>query len=90
MEQILDAPSSSQRTMQYAGFWIRVGAYFIDWIIMLVIQVMLSLVFVGAAGFGEPNIGLTVVILVVSVLYYCGMESSSKQGLWERWQLELR
>jgi uncharacterized RDD family membrane protein YckC len=80
MEQILDAPASSQRTLPYAGFWIRVGASFIDGIILLVVQVMLSLIFFGSAGLGESNLGLSVIMLVINLLYYCGLESSSKQA----------
>jgi len=42
--------------MQYAGFWIRLGAWFIDWIILVIAStlVYLPLSFVGIFSFDQP------------------------------------
>jgi uncharacterized RDD family membrane protein YckC len=80
MEQILDSPVNEQRTLNYAGFWIRFGAYIIDAIVMSFVQVILAYVFYGGYSFMEPNYSLTLISLVVGVLYFAVMESSSKQA----------
>jgi uncharacterized RDD family membrane protein YckC len=42
--------------MEYAGFWIRVGAWFIDYIIMAIASVIIyvPLTFMGFSSFDEP------------------------------------
>jgi uncharacterized RDD family membrane protein YckC len=42
--------------MQYAGFWIRLGAWFIDWIILAIVStlVYLPLSFIGIFSFDRP------------------------------------
>ena len=75
LDQILDTPVSSQRQMRYAGFWIRVGAYLIDYILMIVVNVVVGLVF-GGLGMLENLI----ISLAIGIAYFCGFESSEKQG----------
>ena len=88
-EQILDAPSSVGARLNYAGFWIRFAAYFIDAVIVTVVNVALTFVIFGGSflsgapetsGFFVQNISYTLVSLVVGILYFCGMESSSRQA----------
>jgi uncharacterized RDD family membrane protein YckC len=87
-EQILDAPSSVGARLNYAGFWIRFAAYIIDAIIITVVNVALSFALFGGSMFEAPetsgffvqNLSYTFVSLVVGVLYFCGMESSSRQA----------
>ncbi len=77
----------------YAGFWIRVGAYLIDFVIIMVGEWIVFSVF-GVSLFGmaslDPeasNIFATTggsiayaITLIGGVLYFVLMESSAKQG----------
>ena len=82
-EQILDAPADVGKKLQYAGFWIRVGAYFIDAIILWLANFAVSMVFLGGAsaamGMGA-NIPLLIVMSLAGIAYFVIMESSSRQG----------
>ncbi|MEP5938476.1 MAG: RDD family protein [Erythrobacter sp.] len=77
----------------YAGFWIRVGAYLIDTIIILIAQTIIFAAFgvslIGAdaldpaAGDAFANAGGGIAYLITTVggiLYFAIMESSAKQG----------
>jgi uncharacterized RDD family membrane protein YckC len=86
MEQILDLPSSGQRTLQYAGFWIRVAAYLIDTIVIYFVMFALMAV-VGIGAFTDPTdvnmsllVGVYVVVFLGVIAYFVGMESSAKQA----------
>lgn len=78
-----------EQTIQYAGFWKRVAAWFLDFIISLLgvfpIVLILGLLLIpttGDVGYNEAQWeGLgTVVGMIFSWLYYTLMESSSKQA----------
>lgn len=71
--------------MTYAGFWMRVGAYIIDAIILNIVAAVLGFILgigVGAAGGGEDAGGIIggVFGLVLSWIYFAAMESSQKQA----------
>jgi uncharacterized RDD family membrane protein YckC len=75
------AQSMDNQKTKYAGFWLRVGAYILDSIIMFPVGFVLGFVF----GFLEPEEGpgdaiLQLLIFVVTWLYFALMESSSIQG----------
>src|SRR5690349_7428210 len=86
MEQILDLPTS-QRTLQYAGFWIRFVAVIIDGIALGVVN-MIIFGLVGVelfnpdpAAFNFTAFFTAYALLVVLNLAYCVlMESSAKQA----------
>jgi uncharacterized RDD family membrane protein YckC len=80
MDEILDAPATSERKYTYAGFWIRVGASFLDGILLSIINAIISYAFLG--GLGNPStIAIYYIIsLVIGVAYHCVMESSEKQA----------
>ncbi|MFN8287054.1 MAG: RDD family protein [Chitinophagales bacterium] len=78
MEQILDAPEASEQKLEYAGFWIRVGAAFIDGIILLVVQQVVILLFGGS--YTHPSNAAQGINLLVGILYTSLMESSAKQA----------
>ena len=80
MDQILDAPLSSEKKLHYAGFWIRVGAYLIDGILLLILQVILAYAFFGGYSFMVPNYPLTGISTLIGILYFVVMESSAKQA----------
>ncbi len=80
MDQILDAPLSHERNFNYAGFWIRVAAYFIDAIILGVVQLILAYLLFGGYSFTNPNYALTGISSLIGIAYFCAMESSSKQA----------
>jgi tetratricopeptide (TPR) repeat protein/uncharacterized RDD family membrane protein YckC len=79
----------TEQPIQYAGFWKRVAAWLLDFIIMflgcVVIIIILGLLLIPTTG-NADNIqasweGLgTLVGLIFAWLYYTLMESSSKQG----------
>jgi uncharacterized RDD family membrane protein YckC len=85
MEQILDAPMGA-RTLQYAGFWIRVVAYLIDGVLLYIVMFLLMTIF-GIGMFTDPmniDYGALGTIYAISILtsigYFAGMESSAKQA----------
>jgi hypothetical protein len=47
MSEILDAPVGEQRAMATAGFWIRFAAYFIDGILLGIVNVIITLIVEG-------------------------------------------
>lgn len=86
MEQILDMPTTGQKTFNYAGFWIRVAAYFIDYIVLTIASWVIMMIF-GISAFTNPNdfdvtlfMGVYAAILGLYLVYYVAMESSSTQG----------
>ena len=77
----------------YAGFWIRVAAYLIDYVVISVAQLPIYLLFgisletvysldATDGGLFGTTMGIVtyVVSFVLVILYYALMESSSKQG----------
>jgi uncharacterized RDD family membrane protein YckC len=85
MEQILDLPSSGQRTLNYAGFWIRVAAYLIDGVVLYAVMFILMIPFgislTDPSTFDTSSMAiLYVLIFVLWIGYFIGMESSSKQA----------
>lgn len=79
-EQILDAPSSVGSKLNYAGFWIRFAAYFIDGVILAGVQFALMFLFASDASMFAPNLTLQLFSLVLGIAYFAGMESSSRQA----------
>lgn len=73
---------------RYAGFWIRVGAYIIDMLVLLIpnllISVLVELGFTGQVTFdsGRSDVELVdnVLTIVVDWLYFSLMESSTLQA----------
>lgn len=77
----------------YGGFWIRVGAYIIDAVILMIGQFLIFAIFgvsmLGAASLDPESAGIFettggviayLITLVGSVLYFALLESSSKQA----------
>ncbi len=69
--------------MQYGGFWIRLGAYLIDFVIM--IPVAFIIFAVTGTSFSEAAAGASTSVtdllnFVVGIAYFVGFESSSWQA----------
>lgn len=86
-DQILDSPITESRELNYAGFWIRAAAVFIDGLIVsAIIGVLAGLGFILMYSNTNPESVVMLIILIYgvaiigSVLYYVLMESSAKQG----------
>lgn len=80
-EQILDAPTGTERRLKYAGFWIRVAAAIIDSIIMYVVFFAVAFLFMdGLSSMAGLNITFQLIAAVAGILYFAGMESSSRQA----------
>jgi uncharacterized RDD family membrane protein YckC len=79
MEQILDLPSTGQRKINYAGFWIRAAALLIDG---LIVGVGYAAVLLAAGGLEDPTAAVIayVVVMVGGIAYFTLMESSAKQA----------
>ncbi|MDD2440457.1 MAG: RDD family protein [Methanosarcinaceae archaeon] len=67
------------KPLNYAGFWIRLGARLIDGIITYVLFMALTELFPRLAQQGS-SIEITYGPLVVGILYYTVLESSSMQA----------
>ena len=105
MEQFEKMENATQATVTYGGFWKRLAAYILDWIILTIISILVLLVFsasfgalLGGETFEEGNemalLGLTVgadlITLLIAWLYYAGMESSSKQATFGKLALGMK
>lgn len=78
---LLDQSSMDSFEPEYAGFWIRFAAAFIDAIILSIPQ--LALQYAMADQIAEMGAGFAlfyIIIIVLNWIYYAGMESSSNQG----------
>jgi uncharacterized RDD family membrane protein YckC len=67
----------------YAGFWIRFLAYFIDSILMGIVNVIILYAVVGIDTLADPQEGnfmSNVLTILVPLLYFTLMQSSSKQA----------
>lgn len=65
----------------YAGFWKRLAAMILDWLILMVPNTVVNLIIYSAAGRGlDGEIATQVYSAVATWLYYALMESSSVQG----------
>jgi uncharacterized RDD family membrane protein YckC len=71
-DQILDSPAAGNRQLQYAGFWIRVGAYLIDALILIIPNVIFTFVL--------PQVISSVASIAVGIAYFGYLESSEKQA----------
>jgi uncharacterized RDD family membrane protein YckC len=79
-QQILDAPSDVGKKLDYAGFWIRFGALIIDSVILQVVNVALAFIIVGNYNMVTPDVSVQIFSIVLGIIYYIGMESSSRQA----------
>ena len=79
-DQILDTPVDVNKKLKYAGFWIRFGAYFIDAVILWVVNFAVALAFMGGFSPTETNIPLQVFMGVLGIAYFAVMESSGRQA----------
>jgi len=73
-DQILDAPIVEVKRLEYAGFWIRAGAYILDSILLGVVNAVINL-----ALSPEPLL-YTVISLVTGIAYFTVMEASEHQA----------
>src|SRR5689334_21489625 len=80
MEQILDAPVSNKARINYAGFWIRVGATVVDSIVLIVIQLPIIYTLYDGWLIASADGSYNLISTIIGVAYYAGMESSSTQA----------
>jgi len=81
-DQILDAPQAELKKLRYAGFGVRVGAYFIDAFVLtaaIAVVVLISGGLVEATG-STSSYALGIVAVLLVFLYFPIMESSSNQA----------
>ncbi len=79
MQQIIDTPDEKTANLEYATFWARFGAIFIDGLILGVIQgiIFFSL---GNGDIQHPGAFARLVAIVLQLLYFTLMESSERQA----------
>lgn len=77
----MDSPLTPERTLKYAGFWIRFAALFIDGII-LVVPFFLITFLVADVGVDSDMFAVfyLAMVLVINPAYFALMESSEKQA----------
>lgn len=83
MDQILDSHTTEEHIeLEYAGFWIRFVAAFIDGILLAIVQQVLIFAVTGGTSFSgaAPGIGVSLLNLLIGITYTVGMESSAKQA----------
>jgi uncharacterized RDD family membrane protein YckC len=82
MDEILDAPISGERRLQYAGFWIRVAAAFIDGVILSIVYYIAFFSMIG--NIMNPDLStfwaVWIIMFFIYILYFPLLESSTKQG----------
>ena len=71
--------------MEYGGFWIRVGAYLVDLVILVIIAFVVALAtgqdLFDASAAASASYGVADLInLIVGIAYFAGFESSSWQA----------
>jgi uncharacterized RDD family membrane protein YckC len=85
---------NEEKSYNYGGFWVRFVASIIDGIVIFIIHSISSLVFFGTLFpmpqnpesleieylFSAQYLGSSIFSLVLDVVYYAGMQSSSKQA----------
>ena len=76
-----------EKNMNYAGFWKRFAAFFIDWLIYSIPLVILQLTLINPALIHEDahaylmfHILLNIVAALMVWIYFSAFESSSKQA----------
>ena len=79
-DQILDIPTTINRKLHFAGFWIRFVASIIDSIIVGGINLMLASSFFSDYNAFNPPLEANILYLIVGLGYFCGMESSGSQA----------
>ncbi|MBL7832864.1 MAG: RDD family protein [Cyclobacteriaceae bacterium] len=80
MYEIIDAPEREERTLNYAGFWIRVAAYLIDSVVLWLVNVVVSYIIFQSYSIYQSNLTLSLVSIVIAATYFALMESSERQG----------
>jgi uncharacterized RDD family membrane protein YckC len=89
------------RFRDYAGFWLRAGAFALDYLLILVYLIVLSLILLIFRQFGNgvewlfadrlraQVTGILILTLPV-ILYFALGESSARQATWGKQRLNLR
>lgn len=79
-EQILDAPVGVEKKLNYAGFWIRVAAAILDSMLLYAAFFGVAFLFMDGITSLGVNITLQLIFAAAGIIYFAGMESSSRQG----------
>lgn len=80
MDQILDTPHQEVPSFSYAGFWIRLGAYLIDTVLLWIVNVVISFFYLGSYSIYQSSIPVSLAAMLIGILYFVLMESSERQG----------
>lgn len=91
MDEILDLPQQQEfQQRHYAGFWIRVGAYLIDTIILGVANYAIGIVSTIGYNLMDSDWRGNLVSLALGLMYFSVMESSEKQATLGKMALNLK
>jgi uncharacterized RDD family membrane protein YckC len=86
MDDVLDTPVSTQHRFRYAGFWIRVAAYFLDGLLLSFVNYFIVMLLVAGSVNTTVRITIQVVVtyyitlLALNAFYFAIMESSARQA----------
>lgn len=79
-EQILDAPVEVDKKLNYAGFWIRFAAYFIDGVMLWLVNVAIAFLLLDGYSSLQVSVPLQLFSVVLGIAYFAVMESSTRQA----------
>ena len=88
-KQDFQRTTATRARVQYAGFWRRVGAWFIDGLIMSPVSwgIYFLTFWIGASVAEDEDLGAgiglligAILLIVLAWIYFAAMESSSKQA----------
>jgi uncharacterized RDD family membrane protein YckC len=79
-EHILDAPVEVDKKLNYAGFWIRFAAYFIDVVILWLVNIAIAFVILDGYSSLQTSIPLQLFSAAMGIAYFVIMESSARQA----------
>jgi len=81
MEEItLDKDLGKSNSKQYAGFWIRFAAIFIDAILVSILNAFISILLGKPAFSPEPDSEQSLISTLTGWLYFAILESSARQA----------
>lgn len=73
--------SGTAQSVEYAGFWLRVAAYFLDYVIIAIIMMIILVIGIGSSFAGSAaGVISSIISILISLLYYPYMESSARQA----------
>lgn len=75
-----ESPVIEKQDPRYAGFWLRVGALLVDFVVVFAVSFFATLLLAAFIGFEAAGVLANLVSIVGTWLYFAAMESSEYQA----------